>query len=92
MSRRRYRGRDLDQFIEDKMEEMRARGIDARDFKSLHPEGPQAAMEEMFKDISHTKDQSQAWVEHGKETMKERVSDAEETRQRREDEQKRGEY
>ena len=89
---RKYRGRDLDKFISEKMEELRAKGVDAQDFCSVHPGGSQEAMNEMFKDLSYTREQSLAWKEHNKSNLKEQSKQNSETVERREELRKLGEY
>jgi hypothetical protein len=93
MASRRYSKRDQQRIIQDKMAELRERKIaDAQTIYPMHPGGSVGALNEMLKDPSFTRDQSQAWIGQGQETMKERERDSKEFRERREEERQKGSY
>lgn len=93
MASRKYKPKDQEKFVTDQMAELRERKIaDAQTIVPLHPEGAVGALREMMKDPGFTRDQSQAWIEHGKEGLKQRALDNKEYNERREEEIKRGSY
>lgn len=59
MAERRYSESDRRKIVQDRLANLRARGIDARQIHSLHPGGVEESLREIERDIPWARDQSQ---------------------------------
>ena len=69
---REFKGDDLRKMTQDSLADLRAKGVDAQEIHSVHPEGLQAALNHMKKNLSAVRDQSQEQTARNREGMRKR--------------------
>ena len=94
MAEKRYSASDQRKMAQEKFQRLKEKGaIDAPRITyivPLHPGGLDASLGEMLKDTNATQDQSQACLERGKETLKERVKESKEQMERKQEARDKG--
>lgn len=72
MAAKKYSAEDQKKLVTDKLADLRAKGIDVRQVRSLIPGGAVEAVKQIQKDISYSRDQSQIQTESNRRKMLER--------------------
>lgn len=96
MAEKRYSESDQRKIAQERFQKLKDKGcIDApriTDVVPMHPQGINGALGEMLKDTNATQDQSQACIEHGKETLEQRKKESKEQMERKQEARKKGSY
>lgn len=76
MGKRYRKEADQEKLREEQVLKLRGRGVDIQAITPLHPGGLDGALEEMLKEKDYTADQSMAYTQHNRETLKQRELDS----------------
>lgn len=88
---KRYSPADQQKILQDRIQELRAKGADVQSITSTHPGGMQETLRQMKKDEKFVIAQAQE-QQGDKSSLRQREKESQEMMERRQDERKKGSY